>query len=271
MLLGGLLAWRPAVLLRAGLRLAGHEEISFDRLRVGLHRLELTGLALGGRSRPEQLVGRLTIDYRPGDLLRGRIEAVSVEGVTLRGRVDRDGLRLEGMDLAAAAPDEAARLPALPLPERVSIRDVRLELTTPAGVVTVPVEAQLRPQPDRATFVLDAQGAELAAPTGRLRADLHVEGEMPLDVRSPADAITASGRAQLRAEALTLPGVARGIDGAGELAFSWRHGRLDGALSDLDAQAGIARPGMGHRRPAAARAVADRTRAAGQRLGEPGR
>ena len=79
-LLGGLLAWRPAVFLRAGLRLAGHEEISFDHLRVGLHRLELTGLAVGGRSRPEQLVGRLTIDYRPGDLLRGRIEAVSVEG-----------------------------------------------------------------------------------------------------------------------------------------------------------------------------------------------
>ena len=235
-LLGGLLAWRPAVLLRAGLRMAGHEEISFDRLRVGLHRLELTGLALGGRSRPEQLVGRLTIDYRPGDLLRGRIEAVSVEGVTLRGRIDQDGLRLEGMDLAAAGSDEAPRLPALPLPERVSIRDVRLELTTPAGVVTVPLEAQLNPQPDRATFVLDAQDAELAAPTGRLQADVHVEGEMPLDMRSLADAITASGRAQLRAEALTLPRVARGIDGAGQLAFSWQHGGLNGTLSDLDAQ-----------------------------------
>ena len=47
---------------------------------VGLRRLELTGLALGGGTHPEQLVGRLTIDYRPGDLLRGRIEALSVEG-----------------------------------------------------------------------------------------------------------------------------------------------------------------------------------------------
>ena len=71
---------------------------------------------------------------------------------------------------------------------------------------------------------------------------------MPLDRRLAADAITASGRAQLRAEALTLPGVARGIDGAGQLAFSWRHGRLDGALSDLRGQTGVARPGMGHRR-----------------------
>ena len=157
-LLGALLAWHPAVFLRAGLRLAGHEEISFDHLQVGLRRLELTGLALGGRTRPEQLVGRVTVDYRPGDLLRGRIEAVSVQGVTLRGRVDQDGLRLEGLDLASGGAGEPARLPPLPLPERVSIRDVRLELTTPAGIVTIPVEAELRPERDRATFVVDAPG-----------------------------------------------------------------------------------------------------------------
>jgi hypothetical protein len=59
---------------------------------------------------------------------------------------------------------------------------------------------------------------------------------MPLDRRLAADTITASGRAQLRAEALTVPGVARGIDGAGHLSFSWRDGRLDGALSDLRGQ-----------------------------------
>jgi hypothetical protein len=234
--LGGLLAWRPAVFLRAGLRMTGHEDVSFDRLQVGLHRLELTGVALGGRARPEQRVRRLTIEYRPGDLLRGRIEAVRVEGVTLRGRVDQDGLRLEGMDLAAAGSDGAAWLPALPLPERVSIRDVRLELTTPAGVVTVPLEAQLNPQPHRAAFVLDAPGAALAALAGRLEADVHIEGEVPLDARSPADAITARGRAQLRAEALTMAGVARGIDGAGQLAFSWQQSELDGTLSELDVQ-----------------------------------
>jgi hypothetical protein len=235
-LLGALLAWRPAVLLRAGLRLAGHEEISFDHLQVGLRRLELAGLALGGGTRPEQLVGRVTVDYRPGDLLGGRIEAVSVQGVTLRGRVDQDGLRLEGLDLASGGAGEPAGFFALPLPERVSIRDLRLELTTPAGVITVPVEAELRPEGDRATFVLDAPDAELAAPTGRLQANMHVEGAMPLDMRSLADTTTASGRAKLRAEGLTLPGVGRGIDGAGELAFSWQHGRLDGALSNFDAQ-----------------------------------
>ncbi len=236
LLLGGLLAWQPAMLLRATLRLAGHGEISFDHLQVGLDRLELTGLEIGGRARPDQLVGRLIIEYRPDDLLRGRIEAVSVEGVTLRGHLDENGFRLDGWDLASGGTGEPVELPALPLPERVSIRDARLELTTPVGAVTIPVEAQVRPEPRRATFVLDAPGAELAAPAGRLRADLHIEGEMPLGRRLAAGAITASGRAQLRAEALTLPRIARGLDGAGQLAFSWKDGRLDGAFSDLRGQ-----------------------------------
>ena len=229
--------------LRAGLRLAGHEEISFDRLRVGLRRLELTGLALGGRSHPEQLVGRLTIEYRPGDLLRGRIEAVSVEGLTLRGRVDQDGLRLEGLDLAAAGPGG-----------RPGCRRCRL-----AGAGLDPRPPARADHPGRrghGTRSRRSSTRSRIAPhscsTRRTRswprrpdgcsADVHVEGAMPLDMRSLADAITASGRAQLRAEALTLPGVARGIDGAGELAFSWRHGRLDGALSNLDAQLELLAP-----------------------------
>jgi hypothetical protein len=240
LLLGGLLAWQPAVLLRAGLWLAGHDEVTFDRLRVGLHQVELTGLTIGGPS--AQRIGRVAIDYRPGDLARGRIAGLSVEGLTLRGRVDRDGLRLEGLDLAASGPDEAAELPALPLPERVSVRDARLELTTPAGVLLVPVEAQLQPQPDRATFVLDAKGAELAAPTGALRADLHLKGELPLAAPSLRAAITASGDAQLYAEALTVPGVASGIEGAGRIALSWQGGKLAATLSDLDARVAALAP-----------------------------
>ena len=59
---------------------------------------------------------------------------------------------------------------------------------------------------------------------------------MPLDVRSLADAITASGQGAAARRGLDLARVARGIDGAGELAFSWRQGRLDGALSNLHAQ-----------------------------------
>jgi hypothetical protein len=236
------LAWQPAVFLRAGLWLAGHDEVTFDQVRVGLNQLELTGLGVGGRSPSDQLVGRLTIDYRPGDLLRGRIEEVSVEGLALRGRIDRDGVQLEGLDFPTASPEEPAQLPALPMPERVSVRDARLELATPFGIVLLPFEAQLRPESDRAVFVLDAARAELAAPTGQLQVDLHVGGEVPLDARSLAGQVTASGRAQLHAEALAVPGIASGLDGTGELAFVWERGKLEASLSNARAQVAAIAP-----------------------------
>jgi Dicarboxylate transport len=246
MLLGGLVAWQPAASLRAGLWLAGHDEVAFDQLRIGLHQLELTGLRIGGRSgaRPsDHVVGRLKIDYRPRGLLSGRMDQVSVEGLTLRGRIDQDGFRLEGLDGAVASPDQPARLPALPMPDRVSVRDVRLELATPLGILLVPLAAELRPEQDRTVFVVDVHRAQLTAATGRLSAALHVEGEMPadlqqiaLDPQSVAPHLAASGRVHLSAEALGLPGLADGVDGTGELAFVWQRGQLDASLSDVRAQ-----------------------------------
>ena len=237
-LFGGLLAWQPAVLLRVGLWLSGHHEVTFDQLRVGLNGLELTGLAIARSDQrlSDHLVGRLKIDYRPRDLLRGRIEEVSVEGLALRGRIDQDGVRLEGLEGAVASPGEPAELPALPMPDRVSIRDARLELATPVGFVLVPFEAQVRPEQDRAVFTLDAERAELAAPTGQLRADLHVGGEMPLDAQSLAGEITASGRLDLSAQALRLPGLADGVAGQGNLAFVFERGQLNASLSGVRLQ-----------------------------------
>jgi hypothetical protein len=240
-LFGGLLAWQPAVLLRAGLWLSGHDEITFDQLRVGPNELELTGVSIGGRSgerASDHLVGRLRIGYRPRELLRGRIEELGVEGLTLRGRIDQDGFRLEGLDGAVASPGEPARLPPLPLPDRVSIRAARLELTTPVGALTVPFTADLRPEQDRTAFVLDVDRAQLAATTGEFSGTLHFEGVLPvelqqiaLDPRAIAAHLSASGRVDLSAEGLTLPTLADGVDGAGELEFVFERGRLDATLS----------------------------------------
>jgi Dicarboxylate transport len=245
-LLGGLLAWQPALFLRAGLWLSGHDEVTFDRLRVGLNELELTGIAIGGRfdQRPsERLVGRLRIDYRPGDLLRGRIEELSLEGLRLRGRIDRNGFRLEGLDGRLASPGEPARLPALPVPERVSIRDARLELTTPYGALSLPFTGDLHPERNRTVFVLDLDRIQLAAASGQLSGTVHVEGEMssPLqqiavDPQGIMPHLTASGRVDLSAEALGLPGLADGVDGEGNLAFAFARGRLDASLSGVRVQ-----------------------------------
>ena len=72
---GSLLAWQTALVLRAGLWLSGHDEVSFDHLRVGVRELELTGLRIGDASGPR--LAELRIRYRPQMLLRRQLEEVA--------------------------------------------------------------------------------------------------------------------------------------------------------------------------------------------------
>lgn len=229
-LVGAVVAWQPTGLLRALLWVAGHDEITVEEFRVGLNGVDLAGLAIGGGA--DHRIRRLRVDYRLSELLRGRIQQVSVEGMTLRGRIDQDGLRLDGLDATTAGDDDGpAELPVLPIPDRISARDVRIELATPLGLLIVPLQAELQPQQDRALFALRAERAELAAPAGELRADLRIEGEMPLDPQPVIGETMASGRMQLRAEDLAVPEVGSGIDGTGEITFVLEHGRLEASLS----------------------------------------
>jgi hypothetical protein len=229
LLVGAVVAWQPTGLLRALLWVAGHDEITVEEFRVSLNGIDLTGLRIGGGA--DHRIRRLRVDYRISELLRGRIQQVSLEGVMLRGRIDQDGLRLHGLDAMTAGDDEPTELPVLPIPDRISATDVRIELATPLGLLIVPLEAELQPEQDRAVFALRAEGAELAAPAGELRADLRIGGEMPLDPQAIAGATTASGRLELRAEGLSVPEVASGIDGTGEIAFVLERGQLDASLS----------------------------------------
>ena len=91
--LGSLLAWQTALVLRAGLWLSGHDEVSFDHLRVGVRELELTGLRIGDPSGPR--LAELRIRYRPQMLLRRQLEEVAVRGLILQGELDEDGLQPE--------------------------------------------------------------------------------------------------------------------------------------------------------------------------------
>jgi hypothetical protein len=229
LLVVAVVAWQPTGLLRALLWLAGHDEITVEEFRVGLNGFDLTDLAIGGGA--DHRIRRLRVDYRLSELLRGRVGQVSVEGVTLRGRIDQDGLRLDGLDATTAGEDAPAELPILPIPDRISARDVRIELATPLGLLILPLEAELQPQQDRALFALRAERAELAAPAGELRADLRLEGELPLDPQPVIGKTTASGRMQLRAEDLAVPEAGSGIDGTGEITFVLEHGQLEASLS----------------------------------------
>ncbi|MGH6903335.1 MAG: hypothetical protein ACREIR_11415, partial [Geminicoccaceae bacterium] len=226
---GSLLAWQTALVLRAGLWLSGHDEITFDYLRVSVRGLELTGLRIGEASGPR--LAELRIRYRPQMLLRRRLEEVAVRGLVLQGELDEDGLNLRGLEGTGATPDGEALLPPLPLPERISIRDARLELSTPFGMLSVPFAAELGSEQGRTTFVLGVEGARLVGATGQLTAGLHAEGEMPFDVeriaaapRAAAADLTASAQADLSAQTLSLPGFAAGIDGQAKLALVWEPG-----------------------------------------------
>jgi hypothetical protein len=134
-------------------------------------------------------------------------------------------------------------VPVLPLPERASVRDARLELTTPLGALSVPFIGELRPEQERTTFLVDIDGARLAAPTGQLLGTLRVEGHVPLglrqialDPRAIAGNVSASGRLDLRAQRLAVPALADGVGGAGQLEFVLEGGRLEATLSEAGLQ-----------------------------------
>jgi Dicarboxylate transport len=231
-LVAGAIVWHPAPVVRAALSLAGQGKIAFDDLRVGPNAIELTGIRIGDPA--DHRLAELRIGYRPGALLRGRIEEIVADGLVVRGQLDERGLHLGAPD--GAAGDQELRVPPLPLPERISIRNSRLELTTPLGDLTVPFAGDLRLEQSRAGFVLDVEGARLAG--GQLSAGLHLEGELPLEPelvaagpRQILAALTASGRALLTAEGLSVPDFADGIDGRAEVALVSEPGELTASLT----------------------------------------
>ncbi|MEJ2015019.1 MAG: hypothetical protein P8X61_05230 [Limibacillus sp.] len=75
-------------------------------------------------------VERLTVDYRPSDLLSGRLEGIDVQG--LRANLD------------LSAPSGASGgLPDLPPLPPIRLRDARVVVTTPQGPVTARIEGRL--------------------------------------------------------------------------------------------------------------------------------
>ncbi|MGH6899461.1 MAG: intermembrane phospholipid transport protein YdbH family protein [Geminicoccaceae bacterium] len=245
---GALLAWQTALVLRAGLWLTGHDEVTFDELGVGVRELELTGLRIGDP--PAQRLAELRIRYRPQMLLRWQVEEIAARGLVLHGELDEHGLRLRGLEGTGATADGEPLRPPLPMPERISVQDARLELSTPFGALSVPFAGELRPDQGRTAFVLEVESAQLAGAAERLFADFRLEGEMPsgaerlaADPRQIAADLTASARVDLRAEALSLPDLAEGIDGRAELAFVWERGELDATLRSLRLELAALAPG----------------------------
>ena len=122
-------------------------------------------------------------------LLVPRVTGVTVNGLTLRGRLDRDGLRFGGLERLAEA---GAGGGAAPL---VEIRDARLFLETPAGLVratlnvsgTLPRNGTLSLRLDPGEFGLLAQRADLSDARLDVRAlDGSLDAELGLGLNQAA-------------------------------------------------------------------------------------
>ena len=200
------LLWFPAPLLRAGLRAAGVEAVAFDDLRLGTSSLELSGLEIGAPT--DHRVARLQIRYRLGEVLRGRVQSIEIEGLELRGRIADGRIELAGFE-TQGEPGEGVGIGVLPWPGKVVVRAAEVQLATPWGELHLPLSAELQPMAGEAKFRIEVADGRLINDAGRLSADVRLEGAVPLDrAITPAD-VMATGRATIAAESFAVPQVAR--------------------------------------------------------------
>ena len=204
------LLWFPTPLVRAGLRAAGVETVVFEDLRLGPAALELSGVQIGAP--PEQRLARLQIRYRLAELLRGRVESVEVEGLTLRGRLADGRLELAGLD-AQGEPGEQASLDLMPWPKEVVLRAAEVELATAWGELRLPLALEVQSTDSAAEFRVEVVDGRLINDAGTLRADLTLRGQAPLGQGLSLAAIRASGEASVAAQSFAVPQLAEGIDG----------------------------------------------------------
>jgi hypothetical protein len=229
----------PWVLQVAGLGPAGLRVVVLTPQRIELADLSLGGDTLSAR--------RLTLDLDPADLMRGRLGALTVEGLTAQAGWSPEG----GLDLGPLTPlleggESDAPPPVLPV-QRLTLRDARLSVATPWG--------EMRALGD---------GAASAAPAGdgiAATADLTVSGAGVFAVTtldaSLGDAPTVSAEIIAQADRRDRPGLAQGLQGTAGLGVVWREGRLDVRADALDLSAEALDPALLNRLPAPLAALAE--------------
>lgn len=93
--------------------------------RIGLHRIEITGIRIGRA--PDLTAKRIVAEYDPLQMIEGRLSGIELDGATLRAGIDESGLTL-----GAVAPLLRGSGTAMALPP-VTLTNARILLATPAG------------------------------------------------------------------------------------------------------------------------------------------
>lgn len=138
---GGYLAWVLAVprivrgKVAGALESAGFSPVSMDLPRVGVGSTTISNISAG--LPPRLTVGRVEASYSARRLLAGGVNRIDVDHVRLSLPTGAG----TSATAAPAAQPPAAGSDARPAFDALVVRDAQIDIATPAGHVTVPVEA----------------------------------------------------------------------------------------------------------------------------------
>ena len=253
-----LLLWSLPATISLGLAIAGVDDVTFGSIEVGFSRTRVDALAIG--KPPRQSVDAIEADYSLRGILDGRLDQVRIDGLVVQAAYEDGELSFgnpvqSDVDENQSGDDGQIDFIAPFAPENLSIENSRIDIKTPVGPISLPVNGRAALIDDRFQFDLDVPSASLATDDkGALRATLQLSGHLPLTEAPRAAEIEASGSLDLQAAEIAWPdrtqrvGVTSDIDLAfadgrltlhGPLALAGQIGSLDGAFSaavDFDDQ-----------------------------------
>ena len=156
---GGAVVFRSEILaafLDSRLAAFGLADATYAIGEVGLRRVRITDIRTDGTLEADAV----TIVYKPGELLRGRLRRVELHGARVDlTRPDEGAIGAIRRAMSGEDADDRAVLPRLP---RIDIRDARLRAATAAGPIGVTIDAGIGPSVD-----------------GRISAGLRLAGRSP--------------------------------------------------------------------------------------------
>lgn len=137
-----------------------HVPASYRLTGIGPFRERMEDVRIGDPNGPDLIARRIDValDYSwSGPVVR----AISVDGVRLRARLDRNGLSLGAIDrLMPKSTGGQTKLPDI----AVSLRDVQVALATPNGAIAATIEGTGNPQIDfRGKARIEAPALRLAS------------------------------------------------------------------------------------------------------------
>jgi len=213
-----------------GLRIAGIDDVTYETIEIGLRHARIEALAIGQPA--NQNVATIEADYSFGSLFKGRIDRLRIDGMAVEAAY-RDGVFSIGdaalSDTEEPSPnDDDAHTPVPPfLVENLLIENSRVDIETPAGMISVPIDVQAALADDRLQFDLDIPNATLTEEgSERLDAGLTLSGHLPLSEEPTTDQLAASGKLLIRTDGIFLPGVVEEVDANSEITLSLADGRL---------------------------------------------